>query len=260
MTLSFGRTSDAASWLFEQHKAKQKFVAIPQSIFSGTLSEAYDVQDQLVKLLEPQSGTIVGYKIGLTTPRMQQLCGIDQPIAGAVLARNAHQSPATVRISDYVHLGIESELAMQILSPLSGEVPVSEVPKYVSKIAAAFELIEDRAADYRTLDILTLVADNSWNAGIVLGSQHSVIDIAELDGVLQIDGMPTDRGSSRDVLGHPYAAVAWLSRHLGARGRSLQPGQWIMTGSIVTTKFAKSGEQYVFSLGQLKPVELVVSM
>jgi len=39
---------------------------------------------------------------------------------------------------------------------------------HIDGVCAAIELVDDRSADYAKLDVLSLVADNSWNGGIVL--------------------------------------------------------------------------------------------
>ena len=45
----------------------------------------------------------------------------------------------------------------------------------------AVELVDDRHCDYATLDVLSLIADNSWNAGIVLGVfQRPVQELAQI--------------------------------------------------------------------------------
>lgn len=251
--------TDIAAWLFAERQARRPFAAIAPGQWEGKLPLAYDVQDRLVAALAASGqGAVAGYKIGLTTPRMQQMCRIDHPIAGAVLATRVAQSPATVRCRDFGRLGVECELAVRLARPLSGDsaLSVDRVGESISAIAAAFELIDDRGADYGNLDLPSLVADNSWNAGIVLGQAVALQDVADIEGRLAINGATVDRGSSKDVLGHPLAAVAWLATHLAARGQSLQAGQWVMTGSIVPTRFARPGERYRFSFGDVSTVEL----
>ncbi|MGO1119164.1 hypothetical protein ACTL6U_10680 [Rhodovibrionaceae bacterium A322] len=51
----------------------------------GNLNEAYDLQDRLHDRLQTEGrGAISGYKIGCTTPVMQQYLEIDHPCAGGV--------------------------------------------------------------------------------------------------------------------------------------------------------------------------------
>jgi hypothetical protein len=39
---------------------------------------------------------------------------------------------------------------------------------HIGGVCAAMELNDDRNADYNNLDVLSLLADNSWNGGVVL--------------------------------------------------------------------------------------------
>lgn len=252
----------AADWLLDQHDRRERFGGIePWPAVPGE-AYAYAVQEGwLARRLARKPDEVAGYKIGLTTPRMQKLCRGDRPISGVMLRAGIRSAPARVVASDFVHLGIESEVAVRIARPLpTGSVPVtrSDVAGCVGEIAAAFELIEDRHADYATLDWLWMAAENSWNAGLVLGPAAPPRDLSALDGVLEIDGVEVDRGSPCDVLGHPYDAVAWLANHLRARGKSIEPGHWISTGSIATIRFAEPGRRYRFTIEGLAPVELEI--
>ena len=122
-------------------------------------------------LLHSEHGATVGYKVGLTSATMQAFCGIDHPIAGAVLAKRVHRSGAIVRRSDYGRLGLEFEIAVRIKSDVpaaSGPFTADLIEPHIDGICAAVELVDDRNADYANLDVLSLVADNSWNGGIVL--------------------------------------------------------------------------------------------
>lgn len=252
----------AAQWLFEQHASRARFNGVQPSPQEPDEDFAYDVQDGLVarrQAVRPQR--IGGYKIGLTTPRMQALCHGNQPISGVVFADDIRSAPVELDAGRYVRLGLESELAVRIARRLRrGDGPVSreDAAACVDGIATAFELIEDRGADYETLNWLWLAADNSWNAGLVLAPAVKPIDVSNLKGTLSIDGVEADSGSTRDVLGHPYDAVAWLENHLRSRGRSLEAGQWVSTGSIAKIQFAEPGRRYRFEIEGLPPVEVNV--
>jgi 2-keto-4-pentenoate hydratase len=221
------------------------------------------VQDRVVSGLKGRFGAIAGWKAGLTTTRMQQLCGVAQPIAGAILERRVLTSPATIRAADYVRLGVESELSFRVSGrPPAGTTLTSEsIRAYLDLAYASFELIEDRAADYAKLDAASIIADNSWNAGVVLSQPSPVSDFGNFKGIrgaLSINGACVDTGMTDDVGGDPLAIVAWLANFLAARGASLEPGQWVMTGSIVATRFPKAGDTYAFTLDGLAPAVLTV--
>jgi 2-oxo-3-hexenedioate decarboxylase/2-keto-4-pentenoate hydratase len=60
-------------------------------------------------------------------------------------------------------------------------------------------------------------------------------------------------------MGHPFEALAWVANNLAARGRYLRAGEFVITGSLVTSKFPKAGDLVEFELGELGRVELRVA-
>jgi len=249
-----------AKAIAERHRNRQAFTLEAPAGRTGDMDFAYEVQDALVPRLGGASPATAGYKIGLTTPRMQQMCGVDEPIVGVVLANRMHPSPARITAADHVRLGIESEIALRIGRAFpEGEVSPQRVLGHVDGVCAAFELVDDSGADYRRLTAATLVADNAWNAGLVTGPIvpcAAIRSLAGLKGVLLRDGEPVDEGSSSDVLGDPANALAWVVRHLARRGGALAPGQWVSTGAIIPTRFVAPGETYRFEVAGLPAVEL----
>jgi 2-keto-4-pentenoate hydratase len=262
--------AELANLLWAQHQNRVRFEPIADLASAPrdarALAAAYSVQEELVRLMIPSQGAPAGYKIGLTTKKMQRMCGIEEPVAGCILAKRVQRGSGRAALGDFVRLGVESELCVVLGADLGSEAPcrMQDVERAVGGAAAAFELIEDRASDYARLDACSLIADNSWNAGIVLGEITPLtgaqrLDVGALAGALEIDGEVVDRGSSADAMNHPFAVVLWLANHLRTRGARLRAGDLIMTGSIATTRFAKPGERYRFELAGLAPVELEVS-
>ncbi|MCB5174273.1 2-keto-4-pentenoate hydratase [Microvirga lenta] len=250
----------AAAALLKEHDDRTPFHSIRADYSIDDLDDAYEIQASLVRRLrERNNADIAGYKIGLTSPRMQTMCGIPHPIGGSVLRNRVHASGGKAVLSDFVHLGVECEIAVRIGRDLSdGHLPstVGEMAEAIAGIAPALELVEDRQADYKSLDMLTLVADNSWNAGVVLGEfRESWPDLEAVEGVVERNGEVLDRGHGRDVMGHPFVPLLWLCRHLAKRGNTLRAGDIVMTGSMTPTYFPSSDESIRFSLGSLGAVE-----
>ena len=252
----------AAEALLGAHKANLTFKSLASPDKPATISDAYDIQERYVALLRAEHGNAVGYKVGLTSAAMQKFCGIDHPIAGVVLASRVHQSGATVRRADYGRLGLEFEIAVRIKSdvPVSGAPVTAEmVAPHIGGVCAAIELVDDRSADYGNLDVLSLVADNSWNAGIVL-SEFSAKwpDLEPALGRATKDGTGIGEGHGRDILGHPFNSVAWLATQLNSRGVGLKAGQIVMTGAVMKTVFPDVDASYRFDLEGIGTVEVQV--
>jgi len=252
-----------AKAIAERHRNRERFTLEAPAGRAGDMGFAYDVQDRLVPMLAAPGEGVAGYKIGLTTPRMQAMCGIDEPIVGVVLKSRLHAAPGPIAVGDHVRLGIEAEIALRIGRPFrDGDVSPDRVLDHVDGVCAAFELVDDRGADYGRLAAAPLVADNAWNAGLVTGAMvppGGAGSLRDLRGVLSRDGEVVDTGSSSDVLGDPAKALAWVVRHLARRGQALAPGQWVSTGSIVPTRFVEAGQTWRFEVDGLPPIELAIS-
>ena len=257
--LAAGRAAQA---LLAEHRANVQFTSLGPPDKPTTVSDAYDIQDRYVALLRAEHGEAVGYKVGLTSAAMQKFCGIDHPIAGVVLASRVVRSGATVRRADYGRLGLEFEIAVRIKS----DIPVVAAPctaemvaPHIGGVCAAIELVDDRGADYSRLDVLSLVADNSWNGGIVLSEFAATWpDLEPVLGRASKDHAAIGEGHGRDILGHPFNSVAWLATQLNSRGVGLKAGQIVMTGAVMKTVFPEADASYRFDLEGIGSVEVVV--
>jgi 2-keto-4-pentenoate hydratase len=254
----------AAEMLIDEHSRRVQFRPFAHEFKIADPQAAYDVQREYVRLqMNDRRTGVKGYKVGLTSLRMQAMCRIDSPIAGVVMEDRVRQTGARLARSDYGRLGLEFEIAVRLARDLGrssgGPVTIPEVSEAIDAVCPAIEIVDDRDCDYRTLDVLSLIADNSWNAGIVLGALERVWpDLAEIEGVVSVDGAENDRGVGRDVLGHPYQSVAWLAGHLADAGGGLRTGDIVMTGSLVTTKFPTAPCSYQFELKGLGSVGLSI--
>ena len=246
----------------DQLDAGQQHQSLSGDAADSSLDAAYRVQDAFHDLLRERGDDIVGFKVALTSKAMQEFCGVDQPLAGAVFGRVVHESPATVDLGRHRHLGVEFEVAVRLGADLTADAGPHTRDSVVASVAAcipAFELIEDRNADYSALDPFDLVSENAWNAGVVLG--EPVVDWQHLDlesavTRLVLNGEAAGEGRTGDALGHPMEALAWMANHLNSRGDALRAGQFVMTGSSIVTQFPGAGDDLVFTIDGLGEARL----
>jgi 2-keto-4-pentenoate hydratase len=260
------RPARAARWLMQAHERREAFRALPDDLAPASADEAYAIQDSYVALRAQKLGAIAGYKIALATAAMQAFVGVDAPQAGRVLHSTVQRTPGRVRAADYVRLIVEFEIGVRLADDLpAADAPFSRerVARAVGAIMPALELADDRNADYAALrgHPLHLIADNAWNEGAVLGEEISgwqAVDLASVRGRAHINGAAVGEGSGADALGHPLDAVAWVAGHLASLGRGLLRGDFVITGSLVTSKTVQPGDRVSFSLEGLGSVELSV--
>ncbi len=232
---------------------------LPPDCRPPSLDDAYRVQAALNDRLGGSLGAVSGRKIGCTTPVMQRYLRIEHPCAGALHAARIFRSPATVPYAAHWRPGVECEIAVRLGRPLpAAEAPFdrADVAAAVESCMAAIEIVDDRYDDFRALDAASLVADDFFSAGAVLGapiSTRSGLDLAALRGTMTINDTEVGSGTGADVMGHPFEALAWLANHSAATGRPLSEDDVVLTGSIVETRWVEPGDSVrvaIENLGQ----------
>src|SRR5215468_12287861 len=249
---------ELAQTLMREHAAGTRFH--PMGL--ADLAAAYGVQRRFVTLMGETAGAVAGYKIGLTSARMQKMCGIDQPVAGVIFGTRVMTSGVTLQARRYHHVGLEFEVGVRLgrdLPRAQARFTRERVAEAVDGVCAAVEVVDDRNADYATLEALSLIADNSWNAGAVLGAFATTWDrLEDASGVVRLNEQEIDRGYGRDVLGHPFVPLTWLANHLAEAGGALKAGEVVLTGSLIPTRFPKEPGAFHFDLAGVGAVELTV--
>jgi len=217
-------------------------------------AEGYRIQDTLHGLLAPDFGTRVGYKIGCTSPVMQQYLDIPHPCGGGVFAKGVHESGVSLRAKDFVRVGVECEIAVRLARDLlSSDAPFTAdtVAEAIEAYLPAIEIVDDRYVKWETMGAPTLVADDFFAAGCVLGTpvaRSAAPDLLSVTGRALINGAEVGRGTGADVLGHPHHALAWLANHLAEDGKSLRAGEIVLAGSLVKTVWLNAGDSVVMEL------------
>ncbi|NKB52972.1 MAG: hypothetical protein GKR97_12230 [Rhizobiaceae bacterium] len=246
------QTAERARRLFENWNSRAPYETLSGANAIDRISEAYDVQLALQQLHAENRGTIAGRKIALSSKAMQQMIGIDHPIAGAIFSSEIKSSPATVKATDFVRLGLEFELAIELNSDIAPQSSIHSgetVCEHIAAVRPAFELIEDRNADYAKLDPMTLIADNAWCGGVVLGpalSNWQGLDLADIPSLVHQTGKPIEETNTGAA--DPLNSLAWVLNHFSGRGIKLFKGEHIITGSAVRTRFPKTGDSLVYEV------------
>ena len=253
---------ESAKLLKKQHNERRNFEALPEHLNPVDDNEAYAIQDCLFDLRKVEYGDVAGYKVALTSEVMQTMLSYPSPFSGPLHEKLIYQNPKTLHSSEYGRLCIECELAAVVGSDIKfKDTPYSaqEIESYVSTIAPALEIVDDRNADYQSITELvrTLIADNAWNAGVVVGNLTTNwrdIDIRNMCGTVSICGIETGVGFGRDVLGDPMNALAWLANSITSRGKTIEEGMIIMTGTMIKTQFVEPGDILEFNIPELGSV------
>jgi len=250
----------AAKRIASARRSRSPLAALSSELVPQDEAEGYKVQRAVHDLLLPQIGSLVGYKIGCTSGVMQQYLDIPHPCGGGVFAKGVHESGAKLRFGDYVRVGVECEIAVRLarnLSPSEAPFTAEWVMEAIEAYHPAIEIVDDRYAKWETMGAPTLVADDFFAAGCVLGQaipRTAAPNLLEVVGRAIVNDTEVGRGTGADVLGHPHNALAWLANHLAEEGKGLHAGQIVLTGSLVKTVWLDAGDSVVMELDGLGTV------
>src|SRR3954465_15089308 len=140
------RTEVTGLMLMEAHEIGEQFIPFAAERGINDIDAAYRVQDAYARRLMAAGNTQPGgFKIGLTTKKMQEMCGIDSPVAGYVAANRIYTAPTTVDAMTLNHLGLEFEIAVKMGRDFPFR-PVAYTQEEVSTgavVAPGVELVDD---------------------------------------------------------------------------------------------------------------------
>lgn len=205
-----------------------------------------------------------GFKIGATAARMQAYLGLDGPVAGFMEAGRLHAGGATVRYAEFSAPGVECEIAVRLGRNLpSGDCTLEEATAAVAEVFPAIEIVENRYGDLRLLGTPTLIADQVFHAGAVLGVPCATwrsLDLAALPGAIRVAGEVRGEGHGRDLLGHPLEALRWLAGSGAAAAfGGLLAGQVVLLGSVTPPIWLDAPGRVEVSFGALGMVDLALA-
>jgi len=243
----------------EAARVARRPTSLPRIDYPGlTLAEAYEIQSAWTEMriardhLRP-----VGYKVGLTTHSMQRSFGTDRPLYGALLNDMMFDEARPIPIDRFLGPRVEMELAFGMKKRLSGPCTEAQAITAIDWIAPAIEIIDSRtvmrdAATGATRAAIDVVADGGGAAGFVVSSQRmrpGDVDLSRMGAVLYQNDEPEDSGMFPLILRRPELSLVWLAGALAERGRAIEAGEIVMSGSIIKPYPAARGDRFVFDFG-----------
>jgi len=218
-------------------------------------NEAYTLQDAAA---DAYGCPRIGYKIGATSPEARRIIGCDGPFYGPMFEADLIAPGSKVPV-DETMLGLECEFAFQMARafPNEGDARTREaVAGAIARCVPAFEIVGSHIVGSGFPTATSCIADFGLNALFCPGSDMPNWrneDLAAMAVTASVDGVETNSGDGSNVYGHPLDALLWLVGALEQRGRRLEEGDWISTGtclgvvaiqpgSSVTTRFSNGAE------------------
>lgn len=212
------------------------------------IDDAYAISLRLLERRLEAGEKVIGKKIGVTSKAVQDMLGVHQPDFGFLTDRMHVADGARICIAaSMIQPRAEAEIALILRTGLKGPGVTSEqVLAATQAIAPCFEIVDSRIENWN-IGILDTVADNASCGVFVLGNARldpRPLDLAALRVRVWKNDAPLSEGLGSAVQGSPLASVAWLANTLGRYGVSLDPGEIILSGSLVPLESARPGDSF----------------
>ena len=221
--------------------------------------DAYEIQLINIRRKIAAGARVRGHKVGLSSPVMQQMMGVNEPDYGHLLdSMVLSGGDVPIPAGAYCYPRIEVEIGYILGSALPGaDCTEEDVLAATEYIVPSLELIDSRITNWQ-IKLPDTIADNASSAGVILGAARrtpaelakSGVDIKNIDAVLYRgdSASSTDtevaRGNTSAVLGNPTWCVAWLARTVASFGVKLEAGHLIIPGSCTRAIDARAGSAF----------------
>ncbi len=224
-----------------------------------TLEAAYTINEANIARRIAAGEKIAGFKVGFTNLAVRERMGLPDSTYGYILTSMVLPSGGELQMSELIAPKIECEICFKLSRDLQGKgLTVEQVLNATESVCASFEICDARIKDWQC-PYPDFFADNGFSARIVLSGKWFPVKDVDLLGetvVLTQDGKKLAEGKGEMAMGHPAKAVAWLAGKLADRGKGLQAGQVVMTGTLTPITPIEKGSTYVATFSTLGEVRM----
>ncbi|MFC4540650.1 2-keto-4-pentenoate hydratase [Halosolutus amylolyticus] len=256
MSLDVETRADIAGDLFEAYRSGTPLGSLRGS-HDLTLADGYAIQRRVTDRRQPEEGPPIGYKVGCTSPGVQEELGIDEPIFGRVPAETV-RSGGPLDVDGLIDPRVEPEIAFVLGEDLDGTATPIDVLAATRMIVPVIEVVDCRIDEW-DVRAPEAVADNALAGRLVVGdcpTDPTEIDLA-FEGVHVLkNGTLEATGIGADVLGTPVAAVRWLAGMLADRDAHLAEGDLVSTGSVTPMVPFEPGDVIEVRFGTIGSVSI----
>lgn len=245
MNLTNEQITQAAQSLAAAARDHEPIPPLTDTLPGITVEEAYRIQSVNIDARIAAGARIVGKKIGLTSPAIQQMLGVDEPDYGQLLDDMLLYQGVDCEVAGLLQPRIEGEIAFVLDRDLQGPgITPTDVARATAGVTPALEIIDSRVRDWK-IKIQDTIADNASAAAFVIGASLTPLnglDLRHVGFVLTQNGRLAGTGAGAAVLGSPLQSVAWLINKMGEMGIGLKAGEIILSGTPSAAVPVNSGD------------------
>ena len=250
--MNLNTINEIASELFFALKNQETIQPLSERYEEIDINDAYQISRKFLSLRVDKGETVIGKKIGVTSPVVQEMLGVNQPDFGFLTDKMFVKNKSNFLLKDsLIQPRPETEIAFILKADIQGPgITKEDVILATEKIVPCFEIVDSRIDDWK-IKIQDTIADNASCGIFVLGEGSCLPEkfpMDELEVIVYKNGDFLSSGLGSAVQGHPAEAVAWLANTLGEYDIPLLKGEFILSGSLVPLEPALVGDKFSLEL------------
>ncbi|PEQ11296.1 hypothetical protein B2G71_17165 [Novosphingobium sp. PC22D] len=223
--------------------------------------QAYCVSDGLGAHAVARGTAQAGWKIGLTSRAAMDAFGASEPMVGRLFADAGLGDGARFALASAIAPRLEGEIMLELAQACDPRADEATLLGSIARIWPAFEIADSRIAGWPA-SVDQAIADNACCGWHVRGPQSALpteVDLSAASMVMTRDGETVATGSAADCLGGVLGIYRWFLEDSIARGRSLRPGDLVLTGALGPAVPLTEPGRYLMQIDGLAPTELEVA-
>ena len=160
--MNLNTINDIASDLFLALKNQETVQPISDKYDEIDINDAYQISRKFLTLREDQGEKVIGKKIGVTSPVVQEMLGVNQPDFGFLTDNMQVKNKSNFSIKNsLIQPRAEAEIAFILKEDIQGPgITKEDVILATDKIVPCFEIVDSRIDDWK-IKIQDTIADNA---------------------------------------------------------------------------------------------------
>ena len=239
------RIVKVAATIREASKTKNAIDPVRTNFSEGDILAAYQVQKVNNTIRKENGAKPTGKKIGLTSKKVQEQLGVNQPDFGVLFNDMEIENGGSLTWSETMQPKVEAEIAFVLKKDITAKNPsITAIEDAIDYAVVSLEIVGSRIKDWN-INILDTVADNASASHYVLGSEKkklSDIDLINCKMNMKVNGEEVSTGEGKACLGSPLIAVQWLAKEMANFGNPLKSGEVILSGALGPMAAVKPGD------------------
>jgi 2-keto-4-pentenoate hydratase len=229
---------DSVQAFFGARNKRPRWPAIDARLRPATIEAGYKLQNAVHARVSGAGDVRVGWKVGSTSAAGQRGFGLQEPVYAGLFASNRSPDLADALNRPLARPSLECEIAVVLRHDIDGRGPAlanAAIRDAVGACHIGCEIIDNRYGDPMAVGVPSLVADDFFQAGFVIGPENTAWkaqDLVTAEGFIEIDGK-RKTGSALDILS-AFDSLRWLATALARNDLVLKAGEIVLTGTLVT--------------------------